>query len=142
MSGTGPRATLRAGWLGFAAAWDTVRWIEGGGLGELAAGFDGEERPAPETRLLVERAERVADRVLRVLARLPRSPWRATCLYRSVAACLVRRRLGLPARLALGVRSGPCGEDGVDAHAWTEEDADDASAGEGWTPLVRPAERR
>ena len=50
------------------------------------------------------------------LARLPLSPWRNTCLYRSAAECMVLRRYGIPAVLKIGVRSEDGGE--IAAHAW------------------------
>ena len=55
---------------------------------------------APATALGV----RVARALLRRLARLPFTPWRNTCLFRSIAECLVLRRYGVPAAIRLGVR--------------------------------------
>ena len=135
--------TLRAGWIGLAAAWETAEWIEADdGLQELAEGVPGEKDPYGPAGALAGRAERAAELGLRVLARLPDSRWRATCLYRSVATCLVRRRLGLPARLALGVRSDGPGEGGPSAHAWSEgADEDPGPEGEGWSRLTRPGGR-
>jgi len=43
--------------------------------------------------------------MIRHLSRLPRSPWRDTCLYQSVAECIMLRSLGVPATVVLGVRS-------------------------------------
>lgn len=132
---------LRAAWLGFSAAWDSLRWIETGGVAELADGFGGEEDPLGPTGALADRADRAAFLALRLLARFPRSPWRATCLFRSVASCLVRRRLGLPARLALGVRPDPCGGAAPAAHAWTEGTEEREERPEGATGEPEPATR-
>jgi hypothetical protein len=88
-------------------------------------------------------ALRVAFSALRVLARLRRlgGPWRNTCLYRSVAGCLVLRRHGSVATLRLGARASRAetgasvtgmgsstdvsaaapGHVGVSAHAWVED---------------------
>lgn len=62
---------------------------------------------------------RIARFALRLLARLPGRTWRNTCLYRSVAECLALRRLGVPARLCLGVDREQA-VDSVVAHAWVE----------------------
>jgi len=60
---------------------------------------------------------------VRALAAVPGSPWKNTCLYRSVAECLALRRYGVPAVVRIGVRPG----DGADAtpivaHAWVVAD--------------------
>jgi hypothetical protein len=62
---------------------------------------------------------RAARGALRLLARLPGSPWRATCLYRCAAEVLLRREAGQGAVLQLGVRRS--GEE-IGAHAWVECD--------------------
>jgi hypothetical protein len=54
---------------------------------------------------------------LRQLARLPRSPWRNTCLYQSVAECVFLRMLGVSATLVLGVRAETTTA-AIEAHAW------------------------
>lgn len=131
------RGTLGPLWLGLTSAWRTERWIEGRGLRALADGLPGDGAVAGGREEVAAEAERWAGRTLRVLARLPGRRWRATCLYRSVAACLVRRELGLPVRLALGVRPDALQPRGVAAHAWTEKDG-----AVDWTPLVRPSGRR
>jgi hypothetical protein len=77
-------------------------------------------------------------RAVRRLARLPLSPWRGTCLYRSVAVCLAYRFAGVPAVLRVG--AAPGSGDGPLAHAWVE-DADGTLLYErrdGFVPL-RPA---
>jgi hypothetical protein len=69
---------------------------------------------------LTRTALRASHRALRWLGRLRRlrGPWRNRCLHRSVAACLVLRRLGVPAVLRIGVRIAGGRE--VEAHAWVE----------------------
>lgn len=62
---------------------------------------------------------RAAGGMLRLLARIPGSPWRNTCLYRSVAATLTLRSLGYEAVLRLGVSASGDSLD-VAAHAWVE----------------------
>ena len=65
-------------------------------------------------------ALRITHGVLRLLSAAPRSPWRNTCLYRSVAECLVLRGYGLDARVCIGVRNapGPLVRGEIVAHAW------------------------
>ena len=60
----------------------------------------------------------IVARVVRVLARLPFSPWRGTCLYRSVAVCLAYRFAGVDAVLRLG--AAPGSDESPLAHAWVE----------------------
>jgi hypothetical protein len=50
-------------------------------------------------------AARAARGAIRVLSVVPGSPWRNTCLYRSVAECLVLRGYGVPAVVRIGVRA-------------------------------------
>jgi len=68
-------------------------------------------------------AARAARGAIKVLAAVPGSPWRNTCLYRSVAECLALRRYGVPAVVRIGVRAadGP-GEQPILAHAWVVTD--------------------
>jgi hypothetical protein len=64
-------------------------------------------------------AVRAAHAAIARLARLRPAHWRNSCLFRSVAECLVLRAYGLPARVVLGV--GTTGEHAdVIAHAWVE----------------------
>lgn len=104
-----PRAVAAGAW----AALRSPGWMGGARLAELLR--------APEisgTGPAVPRGARGgAMRALKVLALLPGSRWRNTCLYRSVAECLVLRGYGVPAYLRIGVKSdGEGGE--VLAHAW------------------------
>lgn len=62
----------------------------------------------------------VAHKTLRALAAVPGLPWRNTCLYRSVAECLVLRAYSVAARLCLGVESQDSVPHGLIAHAWVE----------------------
>ena len=114
---------------GVRAALASPRWIEGAHLAELLR----EPPPAPERRV-PRGATGAAMRLLRVLARLPGSPWRNTCLYRSVAETLVLRRYGVPAILKIGVKNG---SGDIEAHAWVvraDRPAHDPSGGH--QPLV------
>jgi hypothetical protein len=95
---------------GVRAALASRRWIEGSRLTELLR----DPPPAPERRV-PRGATGAAMLMVRALARLPGSPWRNTCLYRSVAECLVLRRYGVPATLRIGVKNG-AGD--IEAHAW------------------------
>jgi hypothetical protein len=70
-----------------------------------------------------------ADLTLRVLARVPRSPWRATCLFRSVAECRCREAAGVGGRLLLGARQAADGT--VAAHAWVEPPLDARTIADG-----------
>lgn len=60
-----------------------------------------------------------AHAALRRLARLRTGYWRSTCLYLSVAECLVLRELGFPARVVIGARFTTA-KGTVTAHAWVE----------------------
>ena len=114
---------------GVRAALASPRWIEGARLTELLR----DPPPAPERRI-PRGATGAAMLLLRALARLPGSPWRNTCLYRSVAECLVLRRYGVPALLKIGVKSG-AGD--IEAHAWVvRADRPGRDASEGHQPLV------
>ena len=62
-------------------------------------------------------AVRAALATVRLLARVPGLPWKSTCLYRSVAECLVLRRYGVPAVVRIGVKNDP-GSGQILAHAW------------------------
>lgn len=68
-------------------------------------------------------AARAARGAVRVLASVPGSPWRNTCLYRSVAECLALRRYGVPAVVRIGVRAADgAGKQPILAHAWVVTD--------------------
>jgi hypothetical protein len=76
-------------------------------------------RPEPEAAL------RAARRTLRLLALLPGGRWRATCLYESVAECLVLRRSGVAAAVCIGVKRQGDGTPGIAAHAWVARNGSD-----------------
>ncbi len=96
---------------GVRAALDAPRWIEGPRLQELMRAPEPgvPERPVPRG------GTGAAFRLLRLLAHVPGERWRNTCLYRSVAECLVLRRYGVPAVLKIGVKNAT-GD--IEAHAW------------------------
>ena len=122
-----PRAVL----AGARAALESRRWIDGPRLSELLR-----EPPDASPGGRVPRgAVGAAMLLLKALARLPGSPWRNTCLYRSVAECLVLRRYGVPAVVKIGVRSGDAD---IEAHAWViRPDRPSATGGaRGHEPLV------
>lgn len=69
-------------------------------------------------------AIRAAHRTLRYLARMPGNRWRNTCLYRSVAECVLLREHGIAARLCIGIEPQDHSASGVGAHAWVESPAE------------------
>ena len=102
--------------IGTGAALRSPLWITGSRLQRLLQDAPGVSRGSrhPET------ATRASLLALRALARLPLLPWRNTCLYRSVAECLVLRSCGIGCRLQLGVSHDAASGDGIVAHAWVE----------------------
>jgi len=111
------RAPVRAALVGAAAALRVPLWLRGDRWTELLQ----PPRPAMPRRVPPDRALGAALLVLRALARLPGAPWRNTCLYRSVAHCLLLRRYGIPAVLRIGVRVDAA-TGAVLAHAWVVPD--------------------
>jgi Transglutaminase-like superfamily len=79
---------------------------------------------------------RVALAAVRWLSRIPGSPWRNTCLYRSVAECLVLRRYGVPALVRIGVKSEGPPPGSIAAHAWVVRADRPAAHDEAHRPLV------
>jgi hypothetical protein len=60
---------------------------------------------------------------VRALSAVPGSPWKNTCLYRSVAECLALRRYGIPAVVRIGVRPAQAADETpIVAHAWVVAD--------------------
>jgi hypothetical protein len=98
------------------AAAEAPLWLREPRLGALLRPAGVAPGGAPGDR--AERAVVHSRRVLALLARLPRSPWRNTCLFRSAAECLVLRRHGIDAHVEIGVRRDGDSVDGVAAHAW------------------------
>jgi hypothetical protein len=101
---------------GVRAALAVPLWLREARLRDLLASQGGPGRAVQPDR--AETAVLHSRRALALLARLPRSPWRNTCLFRSVAECLVLRRYGVAAHVQIGVRHDPGSADGVAAHAW------------------------
>lgn len=87
-----------------------------GDLTDLLAAPPASNSPEGDAALSVA----VAHKTLRALAAVPGLPWRNTCLYRSVAECLVLRAYSVAARLCLGVESKDAAAHGLVAHAWVE----------------------
>jgi hypothetical protein len=113
---------VRDEWLGALAALRTAKWIQSPRFSELLTLPDGASavpRTEPEVAL------RAARRTLRLLARMPGHRWRASCLYESVAECLVLRRSGVPAAVCIGVKRGADGKPGIEAHAWVARNESD-----------------
>lgn len=101
---------------GIGAALRTPLWLRDGRYRRLVDGVE-QRRPSPVGPDLALRA---AWATLRVLGRMPLLPWRNTCLYRSVAECLVLSRIGIACRLRIGVRRSAAPSGSVVAHAWVE----------------------
>ena len=86
------------------------------------------------------RAVHISHLMLGKLARIRPARWRSTCLYRSVAECLVLRGLGHPARLVSGVGMDT-GAIGVMAHAWVECEGIECRSTRGAAELERLSSR-
>jgi hypothetical protein len=109
--------------------------LEGRRLKRLLAPVDG--RPDASD---AHAAARWARRGIRILSRLPFSPWRDTCLYRAVAACLAIRWIGGDAIVRIGTRRDPeTGE--VVAHAWIDGTPDEPAADAGYRVLEARVDR-
>lgn len=116
--------------LGIGSALAVPFWLRTRRLPTLLA-----EPGATPARCVDATAALYASRVtIRGLARIPGLPWRNTCLYRSVAECLVLRACGHPARLRLGVRRNDSFGGNIEAHAWVEG-FDRSTAEAGYQPL-------
>src|SRR5690554_6432130 len=129
---TSPRPVF----VGVVAALVAPWHLEGPRLKRLLAPVDGRRPGAGDVRAAV----RWARLGIRVLGRLPFSPWRNTCLYRAVAACLAVRWLGGDAVLRIGTRRDP-GTGEVIAHAWIDGTPDEPSEDAGYR-LLEPREVR
>lgn len=98
---------------GVTVALATPFWLRPARLHELLRG--GQQHIVPAKEISTEIA--VAHRSLALLARVRLPLWRNTCLFRSVAECLVRQLHGAEYRLRIGVAAGVAVH-GVAAHAW------------------------
>lgn len=102
-------------------AWSALRtplWLRGDRWRELLV-------PPAQAGPAAQPPRRVVGAALtlvRVLSAVPGSPWKNTCLYRSVAHCLALRRYGIPAVIRIGVRGGEGSETPIVAHAWVVAD--------------------
>jgi hypothetical protein len=99
---------------GAAAALESPLWLRAAKLSELLAAPRRTARPQRDPGVAV----RVAFQLLRLLARLRLPLWRNTCLYRSIAECLVLKRYGIPCRMQIGVATKTATDDAIHAHAW------------------------
>ncbi|HVB29931.1 MAG TPA: lasso peptide biosynthesis B2 protein [Gemmatimonadaceae bacterium] len=107
--------TTRDVWQGARAAFETPAWIRPerlAGLLTLPADAPAVARAEPASALGAAR------RALRVLSWLPGGRWRTSCLYESVAECVVLRRSGIPAAVCIGVKRDAGGSPAIAAHAW------------------------
>ena len=104
--------------VGAMAALRIPFWLGTPRLNELLA----EPGHATRPRRDPEPAVRATFLALRLLARLRFPLWRNTCLYRSIAQCLVLRSYGVPCRLRIGVTAPASTREPapIDAHAWVE----------------------
>lgn len=117
-----PGAAASMAGAALTGAWSALRaplWLRGDRWRELLTP-PAQAGPAARPPRGVVRA---AVSGVRVLAAVPGSPWKDTCLYRSVAECLALRRYGVPAVVRIGVRPGQgAAETPIVAHAWVVAD--------------------
>jgi len=119
--------------IGISAAVRSPLWITGSRLQRLLHGVTNPSQVSHGA----ESATRTSARTLRVLAHLPLLPWRNTCLYRSVAECLVLRSCGIRYRLQLGVSRDAASGNSILAHAWVERS--DKTGPDDSRVLLRPS---
>ena len=106
---------------GLTGAWSALRvplWLRGRRWQELLVPPAAARDPREPPRHVIG----AAMYGVKLLAAVPGSPWRDTCLYRSVAECLALRRYGIPAVVRIGVRAGQGAETPIVAHAWVVRD--------------------
>jgi hypothetical protein len=113
--------------VGAGSALGAPLWVRGRRFERLLDRAGGPEVDSPSSSGIVGTdplpgrivfAMRIARALLRRLAWPPLSPWRNTCLYRSIAECNVLRRYGVPAAIRLGVRNEDPPHGPIVAHAW------------------------
>ncbi len=100
---------------GGTAALSVPYWLRGARLTGL---MERDGAAADRQVAAADVAIRGAHYALRLLARARFLPWRNTCLYRSVAECLVLRHYGIPCRLRIGVHNSRPPGGAIAAHAW------------------------
>ena len=129
---------------GVLAALQSRRWTTGARMRDLLNVDIGEVSPArpPASGTVLPPTWKVSQAAayatLRQLSRLPGARWRDTCLYRSVASCLILRGLDVKAHLRVGVQRELLGGESFPAHAWTVAgDAAVTPAGGDLVPLRR-----
>lgn len=111
--------TTRAALFGTVAALISPWHLAGIRLKRLLdAAADGDPPRLALDAARADAALRSANRMLRMLSRVPAGPWQNTCLYRAVAGCLALRWLGEHAIVRIGARRPPNGD--LQAHAWIE----------------------
>lgn len=116
------REWIRGSWI----AVTSPLWLDGSRLRSLMS--EPPAGPAPSADPF--QSCRASLAVLRRLSSVPLSPWKYTCLYRSVSVCRCLRSCGLGARLQLGARPSSRQSPGVSAHAWVEIDSSAGVDGE------------
>lgn len=124
---------LTAALVGVSSVWSAPGWLTAPRLAELRRVAAPSQAGATNTED-VEFGVRVALRILPMLASVPGDRWKNTCLYQSVAECLVLRHYGVPATVSIGVRNAAPPDGPILAHAWVDR-ADGKPAPEGFQEL-------
>ena len=135
---TGVAGATRPVLLGASVAWRTPGVIDKSLAELLAPTTFASMRAHPSD---ARRAVTMSHRMLGTFARFRPARWRSTCLYRSVAECMVLRELGHPARVVIGVGADG-GPQGVMAHAWVECEGIACVSTRGAADLERMSSRR
>ena len=98
-------------------------WTGGPRLQSLTGWEGPDETGRPGEHAPVAEAPRAVEAgwvILAALSRIPLSPWKNSCLQRSVVACRCLRSSGEPAVVRIGVRREPGSSASIEAHAWVE----------------------
>jgi hypothetical protein len=111
---------VRQAGIGISAALQAPSWLRDSRLRELIDGRASTAKRVDDPGTAI----RFAFATLRVLGRVPLLPYRNSCLYRSVAECLVLPRFGIHCRLRIGVRRHGSAHEGLEAHAWVERNGE------------------
>ncbi|GAC1478118.1 MAG: hypothetical protein NVS1B4_21610 [Gemmatimonadaceae bacterium] len=110
-------------------AWSVVRapfWLRRGRLLDLLKTPAARPAPSPPPAA-IDAALGAIIPALDALSALPVGPWRNTCLFRSVAECLVLRHYGVAASLRIGVKNEEPPHGKILAHAWVVRGPDAAA---------------